>query len=596
MAEDLNPPTAPEEAAELRERVAKLEQQVAALQQLLLKPQTRAVDTAASHMEPARLSPQAEPLVWKDWQDEPKLVAAPVLKSSLESDFGAKVLSKVAVVLLLVGAAWFLKWSFDNHWVGPRGRVVIGLLSGAGIVVWSERFRKSGVPAFSYALKAVGSGVLYLSLWASFQLYHLAPAPVAFAGMLGITAWNITMAISQESIVLAAYALLGAYLTPALLSTGGDHEIFLMSYLAAIAVGVLALLRARAWNLLLVSVLPVTVAYYIGWYSEFFAAEKAVVTAELSLLLWAVLAATPMLAKETDDALAGVLQPLGAGIFGALTMYSLLVDSGHRALEAWVAIAFGAAYLLLSRLKTSSVVAAMHLSLSLTFLTVAIPLKATGHGIAVGWLAEAVAVFWVAGMPQLERRARSALQWLGCVSLVLGVVWSLLGPIVLYAGNTAFWNRNFATSLGAVAALLAAMVLVGRWPESEGRAPAAGNVAAMAALLLNIELLVTMQREIGIALNYGVTADFVFSAWMAVQGALMLAAGFWKRAALMRWIGLILLGVTIVKTVLYDMRNLGTGYRVVSYLALGVLLLGVSYAYQKDWLGLHAAAEKDGDA
>ena len=66
-------------------------------------------------------------------------------------------------MLLLVGAAWFLKWTFDNHWIGPAGRILIGLVAGAAIVVWSERFRKQKMAAFSYALKAVGTGVLYLS-------------------------------------------------------------------------------------------------------------------------------------------------------------------------------------------------------------------------------------------------------------------------------------------------------------------------------------------------------------------------------------------------------------------------------------------------
>jgi uncharacterized membrane protein len=34
------------------------------------------------------------------------------------------------------------------------------------------------------------------------------------------------------------------------------------------------------------------------------------------------------------------------------------------------------------------------------------------------------------------------------------------------------------------------------------------------------------------------------------------------------------------------MRNLSQGYRVVSFLGLGALLMAVSFAYQKDWLAL----------
>ena len=45
---------------------------------------------------------------------------------------------------------------------------------------------------------------------------------------------------------------------------------------------------------------------------------------------------------------------------------------------------------------------------------------------------------------------------------------------------------------------------------------------------------------------------------------------------------------------LYDMRNLSEGYRVVSLLGLGALLMAVSFAYQKDWLNLHGAEGANG--
>jgi len=38
------------------------------------------------------------------------------------------------------------------------------------------------------------------------------------------------------------------------------------------------------------------------------------------------------------------------------------------------------------------------------------------------------------------------------------------------------------------------------------------------------------------------------------------------------------------------MRNLSQGYRVLSFLGLGALLMAVSFAYQKDWLALRDPA------
>jgi uncharacterized membrane protein len=81
-----------------------------------------------------------------------------------------------------------------------------------------------------------------------------------------------------------------------------------------------------------------------------------------------------------------------------------------------------------------------------------------------------------------------------------------------------------------------------------------------------------------------------------LYGALLLAAGFWRRSGFLRWQALGLLVFTIFKAFLYDMRDLSQGYRVVSLLGLGALLMAISFAYQKDWLGLRAAASANADA
>lgn len=570
----------PEEAAELRARVARLEAQMAELQGVLLRARSVAPPPRPSVAQ-TMVNPRAAV------EAITATVGAQRAKGKdLETELGAKVISKIAVVLLLVGAAFFLKWAVDNHWVGPAERVLIGLAAGAALIVWSERFRRTGTPGFSYALKAVGSGVLYLSLWASFQLYHQVPAGVAFAAMLLVTAWNATMALMQDSRLLAGYALLGAYLTPALISTGGNHQRFLFLYLATIAAAVGVLLRERAWNVLLVAVLPATTAYYCLWYSEWYSVDGDAQTLVLSLILWAVTAAIPLVAKRGEGVLAGVLQPIGAAVFGALTVYSVLVDGGDRAWEPWAAVMFAVVYLALSRVRRGTVLAAIHLSLALSFLTVAIPLKATGHGITVGWLAEALALLWLAKMDGIDARGRVAVQWLCVAAMLLGTGGALMGPWLYPVSAQAFLNREFATAMGAAVMLAAACVMWPRMPETAGSGPSRGRMAGVAFTLLNVVLLVAMRREIGLAISGDDAVAFTFSAWMAVQGAAVLALGFARRSAGVRWAGLVLLGVTLLKTVFYDLRNVGAGLRVLSYLALGALLMGVSYAYQKDLLGL----------
>ena len=172
-------------------------------------------------------------------------------EQSLESRIGSQWFNRIGILAVLIAAAWFLKLAIDNHWIGPAGRVLIGLVAGAGLIAWSERFRTRGYAAFSYSLKAIGSGVLYLSLWAAFSLYQLVDSGVAFAAMIAVTAFNGFLAWKQDAELLALYAIVGGFSTPLLLSTGENHEVALFTYLLLLDLVVLLLVALKPWSRLL---------------------------------------------------------------------------------------------------------------------------------------------------------------------------------------------------------------------------------------------------------------------------------------------------------------------------------------------------------
>jgi uncharacterized membrane protein len=65
-----------------------------------------------------------------------------------------------------------------------------------------------------------------------------------------------------------------------------------------------------------------------------------------------------------------------------------------------------------------------------------------------------------------------------------------------------------------------------------------------------------------------------------------MAVGFRNRSAFLRWQALILIAFTTGKIFLYDVSQLGGSYRILSFIALGAVLLGISFIYQRDWLKL----------
>src|SRR6185369_12179244 len=125
----------------------------------------------------------------------------------LESTIGKLWLNRIGIFAILIGVSYFIKYAFDSGWIGPSGKIALGLIAGIGLVLWSERFRSKGYAAFSYSLKAVGIGTLYLSLWGAYQVYHLLPSAAAFVAMIVVTGSTIALALSQDAEILAAFAM-----------------------------------------------------------------------------------------------------------------------------------------------------------------------------------------------------------------------------------------------------------------------------------------------------------------------------------------------------------------------------------------------------
>lgn len=82
--------------------------------------------------------------------------------------------------------------------------------------------------------------------------------------------------------------------------------------------------------------------------------------------------------------------------------------------------------------------------------------------------------------------------------------------------------------------------------------------------------------------QYEVASNTASSIFMALYGFLLVAIGFWKKGeTIIRWCGLILLLITLGKIIFIDLSAVATIWRIVVFLATGLVLLIVSYLYQR---------------
>ena len=575
----------------------------------LAQPMPAAQSTSAAPPPNAALPVQPPyPLVPPPPPRRPPAAHAP--QPDLESRIGSHWLNRIGILALLIGISYFLKFAFDNNWIGATGRVAIGLIAGIAMVVWSERFRIRGYKAFSYSLKAVGIGALYLSLYAAFHVYSLIPSGVAFAMMLIVTAATAAMAWSQDAQILAAFALAGGFSTPLLLSTGQNREVALFSYVAILDLATLVLVTFKPWGRLLVMSYAGTLLLYMAWYSEFYNRPQLGITLFFATLFFAIFAIAPLVTLQPENeipflaAIPAVLAFVNAGVY-FLQSY-VMIEAVDKTYMAWFALALAAAYIVLSRQVrarmrspgASEILYFLHLAVAIGFITVAIPIRLDAHWITIGWFIEAGVLLWIGNRIQSDFLNAFALG-----ALALGVARLLV--IDNFQTTQLIFNLRMATYTVAVVVLGAVAWYAGKRDDDSAR-----TVAAVALVALNVLALIALTREVadyysrqqlamyhpGARLQWrtayqdyrrvGIERDFTYSAlWMA-YGAMLMVIGFLRRSAFVRWQALLLIAATTAKVFIYDVSELDRQYRIISFIVLGVLLLAISFVYQRDWLQL----------
>jgi uncharacterized membrane protein len=208
----------------------------------------------------------------------------------------------------------------------------------------------------------------------------------------------------------------------------------------------------------------------------------------------------------------------------------------------------------------------------------------------------AVEVLVLAGLARVLRESRAP-------TFVVALPLVAAALLVRMLAEDAAIARAAAGSLvnGPLMARIAgciALGLAGRWlagsDAEDGARPMGRAVSAAAGLGLLIVLSLgwsdhqaAVLREAGpvqrreLAADAGWRTQVGLSVLWTLYAAVALGWGFLRDASRLRYAALGLLGIVILKVLLVDLAAVATVYRIVSFLILGVVLLGVSLLYQK---------------
>jgi uncharacterized membrane protein len=159
----------------------------------------------------------------------------------------ARAIFRLGLFLVLAAVAFFLRYSFEQGWIGPIARVGMAASAGMTMIVTGVQI-STRRPAYGNVLQGGGAAVLYLTAFAAHQRYGMIDTTGAFLLLGAISAAVVGMALRQSSQPLAISGVAGALIAP--VAVGGRIDVFPgdTGYLLAVLGVASWLFLARRWS------------------------------------------------------------------------------------------------------------------------------------------------------------------------------------------------------------------------------------------------------------------------------------------------------------------------------------------------------------
>jgi uncharacterized membrane protein len=580
------------QATDLRRRLDALEEAARMPRQIVPPPLTPMQDmeqtlapAAPGAAEPPSLVPDTEtPPSLAAQQAEPPPVEAgagpaapppplpplPAAEPGLEERLGTRWVVWIGGLALALGGFFMVRYSIEAGLLGPGVRVFLGGLFALALLAAGEFTRRkesfSNIQALPIAnipaiLTAAGTAVAFATVYAAYALYDFL-APAAAFVLLGLVALGTLAAALLHGPALAGLGVVGAFVTPILVSSNKPDFWALYIYLVIVTGASLGLARIRLWRWLAVT----TIVFALLWTFPGLGPLQVAPTSFHVMAGFALAALLVvcgfMFGPSIDD---GRIEPISSGslaayLFGAM----LLVLSSTHADLALIAFTLLIAATLLVAWRAPAATGALGAAAAMLFIVFAewavranpdmlvlpggplpgIGPTATDSSVTLHLVMAAIfaAGFGIAGF-LAQGRSTSA---------IIAVVWSAAATFTPVALLVALYARIAHLDRSIPFAILAVLLAAafGAATEALTRRDTRPGLAISAALFATGTL-----GALALALTFALEKG-----WLTIALALMSLGTAWismqRPIPFLRWLAAIFAGIVTARIV-YDPRIVG---------------------------------------
>jgi uncharacterized membrane protein len=474
------------------------------------------------------------------------------------------VLNKIGIVALILGVGFFIKLSLP--YIGLWGRIAVGLFIGVGLLYLGERLIKN-YGAYALGISSCGIVILYFSFYASSVFYDLINPAGAFLMMALVTVLGVLLSLRYDKSVISFIAVIGAFLTPYVFS-GGEITplalVILFLYLTLINAWILYVTRVKNWRWLNILAFSLTAMMLLTTIK--YAPESGYpwVFLTFSTLFFALFFYIP----KKDNAESLIVLFLNPFLYYFVLWF--VTYSMNPYIAGTLALILSAFFYfegLREEKKEVLDIAWAFTSLAVLFLTIAVPVFFKTNWSTCVWAVEGAIILSLGKKENVLKILSLALLGVAVFKMFL-IDYFILEPFPFLFNSTI---------------TIAAVFLCAKFLSEEEKNKGMFSFLSISGMILVFWFITWTGTNKFFEKfdNLSEMSSLVISVLWGLYSLILFVAGITKENIPARTAGFIMAALTILKVFFYDFSSLETAHRVLSFIVLGIILLIISFIYQK---------------
>lgn len=512
--------------------------------------------------------------VLKDHENKTQVIRK---ETSFNDDVSQKIfawvkedwLLKMGGLLLLIGFGWLTTYAFMNNWIGPMGRIGLGIIAGTLLLLLGTWRMKTEIHQGGVFL-VVGSTTILLTVFAARQFYGYFTPTTALGIMFLSCAYVALVSVKFNNRALSLASVILAGIAPLLTNSPTADFTALFAYLLIVVLGTVWIVAVTQQREITAAALILVTVYSIPHLLNPGSANTLLFFAYAFAAIFFVTNITGIIRPKDKSIVPDTITAAGNGLFLLAWIMTNAPEEWRSLIIAGWMLAFIIGAFMVFRMTNKREPFYVYAGVGIAMLAAATTAELSGAALTIAFTVEVAMISVIAYTLTADRKIGERL----CI-LFFGS-----GALSLSSIDSSAWFRgvlhqDFFVLLVLGAALMAlGLFYISSTDQDHPRTtPATSALVVVGSVYLYALLWLSLHALL-------VSDDIAVMISLLIYTVIGLITYFFGRVHGMRLLGIyggILLGLVIARLLLVDIWNMSIASRFVTFFVVGILLMSTAF-------------------